>query len=77
MNQFGAEIVRALKPGGYVMSWWDKFIRCQGTATGFLQNKSKLVHLATWDKRKIGMGSAPGEDVSTPYSSRKRRTSFA
>ena len=56
INQFGAEIVRALKPGGYVMLWCDKFILCQGMATGFFQNKLKLVDLATWDKGKIGMG---------------------
>jgi site-specific DNA-methyltransferase (adenine-specific) len=54
--QFGAEIVRVLKPGGYVMLWCDKFILCQGMATGFFQNKLKLVDLATWDKGKIGMG---------------------
>jgi site-specific DNA-methyltransferase (adenine-specific) len=54
--QFGAEIVRVLKPGGYVMLWCDKFILCQGLAHGFFQGKLKLVDLLTWDKGKIGMG---------------------
>jgi site-specific DNA-methyltransferase (adenine-specific) len=54
--QFGAEIVRVLKPGGYVMLWCDKFILCQAIAPGFFQHKLKLVDLVTWDKGKIGMG---------------------
>ena len=54
--QFGAEIVRVLKPGGYVMLWCDKFIVCQGLALNFFQDKLKLVDLLTWDKGKIGMG---------------------
>ena len=54
--QYGAEIVRILKPGGYVMLWCDKFILCQGLALGFFQGKLKLVDLLTWDKGKIGMG---------------------
>lgn len=54
--QFGAEIVRVLKPGGYVMLWCDKFILCQGLALGFFQGKLKLVDLLTWDTGRIGMG---------------------
>jgi site-specific DNA-methyltransferase (adenine-specific) len=54
--QFGAEIVRVLKPGGYVMLWCDKFILCQGIAPKLFPDELKLVDLVTWDKGKIGMG---------------------
>jgi site-specific DNA-methyltransferase (adenine-specific) len=54
--QFGAEIVRVLQPGGYVMLWCDKFILCEGIASGFFQDRLKRVDLVTWDKGKIGMG---------------------
>ena len=45
ISQFGAEIVRVLKPGGYVMLWCDKFVLCQGLALDFFQGKLKLVDL--------------------------------
>jgi site-specific DNA-methyltransferase (adenine-specific) len=54
--QFSAEMVRVLKPGGYVMLWCDKFILCQGLALNFFQGHLKLVDMLTWDKGKIGMG---------------------
>jgi site-specific DNA-methyltransferase (adenine-specific) len=56
IGRFGAEIVRVLKPGGYVMLWCDKFILCQQIAPDFFQKQLKLVDLVTWDKGKIGMG---------------------
>jgi site-specific DNA-methyltransferase (adenine-specific) len=56
ISQFGAEIVRVLKPGGYVMLWCDKFILCEGIAPEFFQDQLKLVDLVTWNKCKMGMG---------------------
>lgn len=54
--RFGAEIVRVLKPGGYVMLWCDKFILCERIAPEFFLNQLKLVDLVTWNKGKMGMG---------------------
>jgi len=63
--QFGVEIVRVLKPGGYVMLWCDKFILCQGIAPEFFQNELKLVDLLTCKRRSNNPSlKRPGNPVA-------------
>lgn len=54
--RFIAEIDRALKEGGHLFLWVDKFHLCQGVLDWFAYTHLNLVDIIVWDKSKIGMG---------------------
>jgi site-specific DNA-methyltransferase (adenine-specific) len=61
IRRFGHEIVRVLKPSGYVAMWIDKYILTEGLAPSYFDTDElvptlKMVDLITWNKGKIGMG---------------------
>jgi site-specific DNA-methyltransferase (adenine-specific) len=54
--EFVKEISRVVGPSGYVFLWVDKFILCEGSHLGFLNNELQRVDLITWNKLSFGMG---------------------
>jgi site-specific DNA-methyltransferase (adenine-specific) len=54
--EFVKEISRVLKPSGYLFLWVDKFILCEGSHLGFLNEELQRVDLITWNKQSFGMG---------------------
>ena len=56
IRDFGREIVRVLKPSGYVAMWADKFLLCSRGVSHFFGDALQIVDLITWDKGRIGMG---------------------
>ena len=57
IRQFMSEIGRALKPGGYIFLWADKFHLCEGV-NHWIEATSdyNVVDLIVWEKHRIGMG---------------------
>jgi site-specific DNA-methyltransferase (adenine-specific) len=56
MRAFGREIVRILRPSGYVARWLDKFELCEGGSARIYDPPLSIVDLITWNKGRIGMG---------------------
>src|ERR1700750_2312444 len=50
------EIVRVLKPSGYLMRWIDTFCLCEGHHLRIPRQHIKPVDLIAWDSLHLGMG---------------------
>lgn len=64
LTQMSGEIIRefilgidaALKPGGHLFLWVDKFHLCEGTLPWFNGTKLEIVDMIVWNKQTFGMG---------------------
>lgn len=58
IQEFLREIIRCLKPSGYLFLWIDKFHLVEGVQSWFQDYEDIMqnVDLIVWDKQKLGMG---------------------